>query len=65
MELALDEGFLLGGGKKLPLAEVEVELKAGSEILAVAFAKALSREFDLTPEPKSKIQRALTLADAG
>ena len=65
VELALDEGFLLGGGKKLPLAEVEVELKAGSEILAVAFAKALSREFDLTPEPKSKIQRALALADAG
>ena len=61
VELALDEGFLLGSGNRLPLAEVEVELKAGSEILAVAFAKALSREFDLTPEPKSKIQRALEL----
>ena len=63
VELALDEGTLLGGGKALPLAEVEVELKAGSEAAAVAFAQALAAEFGLTPEPKSKVQRALALAD--
>ena len=61
VELALDEGALLGGGKELPLCEVEVELKQGSELAAVAFAKSLAREFDLTPEPKSKVQRALEL----
>ena len=63
VELALDEGTLLGGGKALPLAEVEVELKAGSEAAAVAFAPALAAEFGLPPEPKSKVQRALALAD--
>ena len=63
VELALDERTLLGGGKALPLAEVEVELKAGSEAAAVAFAQALAAEFGLTPEPKSKVQRALALAD--
>ena len=63
VELALGEGTLLGGGKALPLAEVEVELKAGSEAAAVAFAQALAAEFGLTPEPKSKVQRALALAD--
>ena len=39
VELALDEGVLLGGGKELPLCEIEVELKAGSEDAAAAFAK--------------------------
>ena len=63
VELALDEVTLLGGGKALPLAEVEVELKAGSEAAAVAFAQALAAEFGLTPEPKRKVQRALALAD--
>ena len=62
VERALDEGVLLGGGKELPFAEVEVELKAGSEAAAVAFAESLAKEFGLTPEPKSKVQRAMELA---
>lgn len=62
VELALDEGCLLGGDKVLPFAEVEVELKQGSESSAVAFAAALAREFDLAPEKKSKQRRALALA---
>ena len=61
VELALDQGCLLGGGKELPFAEVEVELKSGSEAAAIAFAEALAAEFALTPEPKSKVQRALEL----
>ena len=61
VELALDEGALLGGGQVLPFAEVEVELKRGSEDAAVAFAQALAREFELTSEPKSKVQRAMEL----
>lgn len=62
VELALDQGILLGGGRELPLCEVEVELKSGSEEAAVDFAKALSREFGLKPEKKSKFRRALALA---
>ncbi len=61
LELALDQGVLTGAGKEVPFAEVEVELKAGSEAAAVAFAQALAKEFGLTPEPKSKQQRALEL----
>ncbi len=64
VELALDQGLLLGGGQALPFAEVEVELKAGSDDAAIAFASALAREFRLAREPKSKIQRALALANA-
>lgn len=62
LELALDQGSLLGSGKELPFAEVEVELKHGSEIVAVAFAENLAKEFNLTAEPASKAQRAMALA---
>ena len=63
VELALDRGFLTGGGKRMPLAEVEVELKEGSEEAAAAFAEALAEEFALLPEPRSKFARALYLAN--
>lgn len=62
VELALDSGVLLGGGQELPFAEVEAELKAGSEGAVTAFAGDLARRFSLEPEPKSKQQRALALA---
>ena len=38
VELALDQGVLLGGGKELPFAEVEVELKQGREKATVSGA---------------------------
>jgi len=63
VELALDSGFLLGGGKELPLCEVEVELKEGSEDAAAAFAVSLAQEYGLRPETRSKIARAMALAD--
>jgi inorganic triphosphatase YgiF len=62
VELALDQGVLLGRGKELPFAEVEVELKEGSDPAAIAFAQALAEEFQLEKEPKSKFVRAMTLA---
>ena len=62
LEIALDEGLLLGGGKELPLCEVEVELKSGTDADALAFAQILARRFALRPEPKSKYLRALELA---
>lgn len=62
LELALDRGSLLGGGKEILLCEVEVELKSGEPEKAVAFAEALAKEFGLRPEKKSKFRRALALA---
>ena len=64
VELALDQGFLLGGGRELAFAEVEVELKQGPRQDADRFAAALAREYGLVPEPKSKFKRALSLAHA-
>ncbi len=65
VELALDQGVLIGGGRELPFWEVEVELKSGADGDALAFAQALAREFHLIPQPKSKVQRAMALADTG
>lgn len=62
VELALDQGVLTGGGKELPLCEVEVELKAGEPELAVAFGTQLKNRFALVPQEKSKFRRALELA---
>lgn len=62
VELALDQGELLGGSKTMPLCELEVELKQGSDAEACAFAAVLARRFSLEPEPISKFRRALNLA---
>lgn len=61
LELALDRGVLLGGGKELPLCEVEVELKAGQPALADQYAQILSAKYALVPERASKFRRALAL----
>ena len=62
LELALDEGILTGGGRELPLQEVEVELKSGTDADAIAFAGILAEKYGLEPEEKSKYRRALGLA---
>ena len=62
-ELALDEGILLGGGKELPLCEVEVEHKSGAESATAAFAKTLAAQYGLREESMSKFQRAASLAE--
>ena len=61
-ELALDSGVLIGGGKEIPLCEVEIELKTGSDIAAQTLADQIAAEFGLTEEPRSKFQRASALA---
>lgn len=63
VELALDQGVFLAGSREEPFSEMEVELKQGEEGEALAFAQALAREYGLTPEPRSKVQRAMALAD--
>lgn len=62
LELALDEGALLGGGRSAPLLELEAELKAGAEEDALAFGAYLERVYGLQPEAHSKFKRAYALA---
>lgn len=62
VELAMDTGILLGGGKEEALCEVEVELKTGTTEAAAAFAADLAAQYALQPERRSKFRRALALA---
>lgn len=61
LELALDEGILLGGGKEIPLCEVEVELKEGEPECCEAYARQLAVLFGLESEKQSKFRRAFAL----
>lgn len=62
LEIALDLGVLLGGGREQPLCEIEVELKSGSPEDAMSLGLLLQRQFGLIPQQKSKFRRALALA---
>ena len=62
VEVALDQGFLFGGQKQIPLCEVEVELKSGSRNSAIAYAQTLAFMYRLEKERGSKFRRALALA---
>ncbi len=62
VELALDAGVLMGGGREIPLCEIEVELKSGSPAAAEGFAQTLAAELGLTEEPLSKFARASNLS---
>lgn len=64
VELALDQGVFLGGGRQVPFAEVEVELKAGAEEVALRFARELAEAFHLTPESRGKVERAMALGES-
>jgi len=61
LELALDRGILRGGYRMELLAEVEVELKSGSDAAAIDFARTLATKYRLMRQPASKYQRALAL----
>ena len=62
-ELALDRGVLLGGGKELPLCEMELELKSGNPEELTALAETIALRFGAEPESKSKFARAKALAE--
>lgn len=62
-ELCADGGELLGGRRKEPFFELELELTRGSGEALVAFAQEISRKFGLPEEGKSKFVRARRLAD--
>ena len=61
-ELAIDSGILLGGGREIPLCEVEIEHKSGSDQATLELAAIMSARFGLVQENKSKFRRALALA---
>ena len=61
-ELALDQGILMGGGKQIPLCEIEVERKTCGEDACVIYAAFLSKHYQLEQEPESKFRRAQLLA---
>jgi len=63
MEVALDQGVLMGGGKEIPLCELEAEHKGGSRVSMEAFAAELAGIYNLQPEEKSKFARALALCE--
>ena len=65
VELALDQGVLLGGGQEVPMCELEVELKAGSREAATLYAAQLALAYGLAPEKQSKFRRASLLAGGG
>ena len=61
LEIALDEGILFGGGREIPLCEIEVEHKEGSIQATEDFARQLADIYGLQAESKSKFARALAL----
>ena len=62
LELALDQGLLSGGGRTLPLYEVEVELLSGDPKDADLYGNLIAEKFRLKEETKSKFRRAMALA---
>ena len=61
-ELALDQGVLMGGGRELPFAEMELELKAGDPQELNRIAQTIAHRFGLEQETKSKFARAKRLS---
>lgn len=61
LELALDSGILSGGGREVPLSELEIELKSGTPEDAVRYGQLLVARYGLRTEKRSKFRRALSL----
>lgn len=62
MELALDLGTLKAGRSKLPISEIEIELKEGDPKTLVIIAERLAESFPATYEVQAKSERGYTLA---
>lgn len=60
-ELALDHGYLFGGGQKAPLCEAELELKSGDKESFDRYVQGFAKKFSLDEEKESKFSRALQL----
>ena len=62
-EICADGGNFLGGRRREPFFEVELELTRGEEAELLAFSRLLCEKYRLTEEQKSKFVRARQLAD--
>ena len=62
IELALDEGHIAAGEQRLPLAEVELELKTGTATDLVSCARAFAQDCGLSLEFEAKAARGYRLA---
>ncbi len=60
-ELAFDTGKISHRGRTMPICEVELEYKDGSQDDFSRLALKLQEAFDLTPQPLSKLARMLRL----
>ncbi|RRJ82372.1 inorganic triphosphatase [Aestuariirhabdus litorea] len=61
IEVALDQGQVVAGGRQLPICELELELKAGDERALQEVADLLSKTVELVPGDASKAQRGYRL----
>ncbi|SDH03757.1 CYTH and CHAD domain-containing protein [Roseospirillum parvum] len=62
VELAIDHGEVRAGGRRAPIAEVELELKRGSVDRLYALALELAADLPLSLDPETKAGRAWRLA---
>jgi len=62
IEIALDQGSIIAASKKIPILEVELELKKGTSAELLSLGAQLVRQFPLLIESKSKLLRGLILS---
>ncbi len=60
-EIALDQGILTGGGKEIPLCELEIEQKEGKTEAFLSYVRAFAALYGLTECKESKFRRAVSL----
>lgn len=65
VELAFDEGTIAAAGDRIPVSEIELELKSGSTAAIFRLALALHEQAPLRVEWRSKSDRGYALADGG
>ena len=61
MEVALDKGKIIAGGKEEPILELEIELYTGERQDLLDLGKQLEERYRLVPETRSKFARGLAL----
>lgn len=65
VEVALDVGAVVAGDRRLPLCELELELKAGPPAALFALAQRLARQVAVLPLAASKAERGYALRASG
>lgn len=62
VEVAFDEGFIVAGGRRLPVCELEFELLAGTPTALIELAARWAARFGLRLDLTTKSERGLRLA---